>query len=99
MSTKLQAYFETENVALQVKEQLIKFNVSNLEIGKLEDDGPDDNIPLGVPIITGGTAQVNNGILGGFPVIAEDEQRTFHVDQYTIYRVVLSGEVSAEYYD
>jgi hypothetical protein len=99
MSTQLQAYFESEDAALAVKDQLIKYNISNLEIGLLEDDGPEDNIPLAVPIMTGGVTQVNSGILGGVPVVAETGQRAFHDDQYTIYRAVLTGQVNAEAYD
>jgi hypothetical protein len=100
MSTQLQAYFETEDAALKVKDQLIKYHVTNLEIGLLEDDGPDDNIPLAVPILTGGTSQVNSGILGGgVPVVAATEQGVFHDEQYTFYRAVLTGQVNSEAYD
>ncbi|QGQ98295.1 hypothetical protein EHS13_27130 [Paenibacillus psychroresistens] len=100
MSTQLQAYFESEDAALAVKDQLIKYNISNLEIGLLEDDGPEDNIPLAVPILTGGITQVNTGIMGGgVPIIAETGQGAFHDDQYTIYRAVLTGQVNPESYD
>jgi hypothetical protein len=100
MSTQLQAYFETEDAALKVKDQLIKYNVTNLEIGILEDDGPEGNIPLAVPILTGGTSQVNSGILGGsVPVLAETVQGVFHDEQFMVYRAVLTGQVSSEAYD
>jgi hypothetical protein len=101
MSTQLQAYFETEDAALKVKDQLIKYKVTNLEIGLLEDDGPEDNIPLAVPILTGGTSQLNSGIMGGgIPVVAaKTEQGAFHDEQYTFYRAVLTGQVNSEAYD
>jgi hypothetical protein len=99
MTKKIQAYFETEDAALDVRDQLIKFNVTNLEIGKLEEDSMDNNVPLAVPIVTGSVTQVNSGIIGGVPIIPGNEQTTFHDDQYTIYRAVLSGEISAEFYD
>jgi hypothetical protein len=99
MSTQLQAYFESEDAALAVKDQLIKYNITNLEISLLEDDGPEDNIPIAVPILTGGVTQVNTGMLGGVPLIAETGQGAFHDDQYTIYRAVLTGQVNPEAYE
>jgi hypothetical protein len=100
MSTQLQAYFETEDAALKVKDQLIKYNVTNLEIGLLEDDGAEDNIMLAVPILTGGNSQLNSGIFGGgVPVVAETEQGAFHDEQYKFYRAVLTGQVNSEAYD
>jgi hypothetical protein len=99
MSTQLQAYFETEDAALDVKEQLIKYNVRNLEIGLLEDDGAEDKVPFAVPIITGGVTQVNSGILGGVPPVVETGQRAFRDDQYKIYHAVLTGQVNPETYE
>jgi hypothetical protein len=99
MSTKLQAYFETEDAALAVQAQLIKYNIQNLEVGLLEDDGPEDNIPLAVPMITGGVTQVNSGIMGGVPLVAETGQRAFRDDQYKIYHAVLTGQVASESYE
>jgi hypothetical protein len=100
MSTQVQAYFETEDAALKVKDQLIKYNVTDLEIGLLEDDGTEDNIPLAVPIVTGGTSQVNSGIMGGgAPVVVGTDYGAFHDEQYTIYRAVLTGQVNSDAYD
>jgi len=99
MTTHLQAYFETEDAALAVQEQLIKYNVQNLEIGLLEDDGAGDNIPLAVPMITGGVSQVSSGIMGGIPIVAETGARAFRDDQYKIYHAVLSGKVATESYE
>jgi hypothetical protein len=100
MSTQIQAYFETEDAALNVKDQLIKYNVTNLEISLLEDDGPEDNIPLAVPFNTSGVTQVNQGTFGGIvPVITKPGQGTYHDDQYRIYHAVLTGQVKPEAYD
>jgi hypothetical protein len=99
MTKKIQAYFETEDSALHVRDHLLKYNVTNLEISKLEEDNVNNDVPLAVPIVTGGVAQVNSGIMGGTPVIPRKEQTAFHDDQYTIYRAVLSGEINAELYD
>src|SRR5690348_2082778 len=99
MSTQLQAYFETEDAALGVKDQLIKYNITNLEIGFLENDGLEDTIPFAIPIVTGGVSQLNSGILGVVPIVSQAEQRAFHNDQNTIYRAVLTGQVNPESYD
>jgi hypothetical protein len=98
MSTQLQAYFETEDAAMAVQEQLIKYNIQNLEIGLLEDGGPEGNIPLAVPMIIGGVTQMNTS-MGGMPIIAELGQGSFHDDKYKIYHAVLTGQVDSESYE
>jgi hypothetical protein len=95
MSRKLQAYFQTEDDALSVKDQLIKYNATNVEIGYLDDKGSEDTIPLAVPIVTGGVSYVNNGVMAPVPVAVGQGQE----DQYNIYRSVLSGEISEGSYN
>jgi hypothetical protein len=97
MSRKLQAYFQTEDEALSVKDQLIKYNPTNLEIGYLEDNGSQDTIPLAVPIVTGGVSYVNNGVMAPAPAAAVVGQG--QEEQYNIYRSVLSGEINEGSYD
>jgi hypothetical protein len=99
MSRKLQAYFQTEDEAMSVKDQLIKYNATNVEIGYLEDNGSEDRIPLAVPIVTGGTSYVNNGVMAPNPVSAAAAMGQGQEDQFNIYRSVLSGEISEGSYD
>jgi hypothetical protein len=97
MSRKLQAYFQTEDEAISVKDQLIKYNATNLEIGYLDDNGAEDTIPLAVPIVTGGVSYVNNGVMAPVPIAAAVSQG--QEDQYNIYRSVLSGEINEGSYE
>ncbi|MDB5053967.1 MAG: hypothetical protein JWM44_2017 [Bacilli bacterium] len=101
MMEKLQAYFQREDEAIHVKNLLIKLDATKLEIALLEDNGSDDQLPLAVPVMTGGVTYVNNGILGAIPpVIVEDglvqEQRE---EKFNIYRSFLSGEIAEEHYE
>jgi hypothetical protein len=98
---KLKAYFQTEDEAIHVKDLLVKLDATKLEIARLEDNGSVDQLPLAVPVMTGGVTFVNKGILGAVPpVIVEDgrvqEQRE---EKFNIYRTFLSGEIAVEHFE
>jgi hypothetical protein len=106
MTRMLQAYFQTEDDALQVKEELIKLEAEKIEIGNRDGDG-ERSIPLAVPLFSGNSTMGGMGVTGATggtggsttPLFALGALDADTSGRDRDYHTVLSAEISEAHYD
>jgi hypothetical protein len=107
MAKMLQAYFQTEDDALQAKDELIKLEAEKIEIGTREGHG-EGSIPLAAPLLAGNGTAGGTGLTGaaggtggtGAPLfVLGAVDRETGGERKRDYPTVLSAEISEAHYD
>jgi hypothetical protein len=106
MTKMLQAYFQTEDDALLVRDELIKLEAKKIEIGN-RDGHEEGDIPLAAPLFVGNSSLGGTGATGAaggsggtaaplFGLGALDAETNKRNRDYP---TVLSAEISESHYD